>query len=227
MHRHNLRAFRKRAGLTLEEAASEAGITQSTLSRIERGEVPYGQYLLETLARVYGTTPAALIDIAPALTAEELALIERFRVMGPEDRAKALRILEAFAPQGATPNAAPPALHESTPNPADPVRTPTVAERQLLDALRGTLPQYNWRFGHRIDTGDGEADFVLGIAAPDHALAIEVLPPRATGFARQMADNRRRTLQRAGWRVLDITPKEVRDDLPGLVEMVSGFVTRG
>lgn len=50
--------------LVTEEELGESrivGLSQPNLSRIERGEVPYNQTLLELLAEVYGTDPASLI----------------------------------------------------------------------------------------------------------------------------------------------------------------------
>lgn len=41
-------------------------MTHATLSRIERGLVPYNQYLLELLAEIYGTDAASLIVRDPS-----------------------------------------------------------------------------------------------------------------------------------------------------------------
>ena len=82
---HHLRAWRKASGLTLEQAAdrvarvSEAradldayarpmSMTHATLSRIERGRLPYNQALLEILAEVYRTDRASLIMRDPPPT---------------------------------------------------------------------------------------------------------------------------------------------------------------
>lgn len=57
-----LREWREYSGLSLQAVAAEAGnITQPTLSRIERGLVPYNQDLLERLAVIYGCEPAELL----------------------------------------------------------------------------------------------------------------------------------------------------------------------
>jgi transcriptional regulator with XRE-family HTH domain len=53
-------------GLSLEAAADAAQITHGTLSRIERGLVPYNQDLLENLALLYGCDPAELLVQNPA-----------------------------------------------------------------------------------------------------------------------------------------------------------------
>lgn len=77
--KHYLRAWREKAGLTLEEVAERIGllgeqrrqmgdaltaptsITHASLSRIERGLQPYNQVLLEILAEIYQTDPASLL----------------------------------------------------------------------------------------------------------------------------------------------------------------------
>lgn len=43
------------------ETATPRTMTHATLSRIERGKLPYNQHLLELLANIYGTDPASLI----------------------------------------------------------------------------------------------------------------------------------------------------------------------
>jgi transcriptional regulator with XRE-family HTH domain len=45
-----IRAWRKKAGLTLERLADRIGTTHASLSRVERGLQPYDQPLLEALA---------------------------------------------------------------------------------------------------------------------------------------------------------------------------------
>jgi transcriptional regulator with XRE-family HTH domain len=57
-----IREYRKRAGLTLEELASRIGMTDGNLSKLERGQISYTQYHLETLAREFGCRPVDLIS---------------------------------------------------------------------------------------------------------------------------------------------------------------------
>lgn len=62
-----LKEWRDHAGLTQERAASRIGeatgegLSHSQLSRIERGEQPYSQAILEAAADAYGTDPASLL----------------------------------------------------------------------------------------------------------------------------------------------------------------------
>jgi transcriptional regulator with XRE-family HTH domain len=76
--RHHLRAWRKHRDLSLEavaervvllsseRAASDPDVrpitmTHATLSRIERGKLPYNEHLMELLADIYQTDVASLI----------------------------------------------------------------------------------------------------------------------------------------------------------------------
>lgn len=81
-HHHFLRQWRDFRGLSLEavaekimllsaERASDGDgkartMTHATLSRIERGKLPYNQHLLELLADIYGTDVASLLVRNPA-----------------------------------------------------------------------------------------------------------------------------------------------------------------
>ncbi|MFD8718942.1 helix-turn-helix domain-containing protein [Streptomyces sp. NPDC059629] len=56
-----LRSLRRRAGLTLEAAARDAGLSPAHLSRLETGQRQPSLPVLLTLARVYGTTVSDLL----------------------------------------------------------------------------------------------------------------------------------------------------------------------
>ncbi|MGW0883685.1 helix-turn-helix domain-containing protein [Streptomyces sp. NPDC002671] len=56
-----LRALRRRAGLTLEAAASSAGLSPAHLSRLETGQRQPSLPMLLALARIYGTTVSELL----------------------------------------------------------------------------------------------------------------------------------------------------------------------
>lgn len=56
-----LRQWRKHKGLTLETVGAEVGMTGPNLGRVEKGEVPYSQDLLEQLAEMYGCEIADLL----------------------------------------------------------------------------------------------------------------------------------------------------------------------
>ena len=107
---HYFRQWRKACGLTLEEAADrierasearpEAGaagrtlsMTHATLSRIERGKLPYSQGLLEVLAEVYRTDRASLIMRDPADPEGLWSIWERLE---PLERRQAVAVLNAL-----------------------------------------------------------------------------------------------------------------------------------
>lgn len=62
-----IRTWRKHRGLSLEQAIERLGLeiefpySVGQLSRVERGEVPYTQDVLEALATIYGCEPGDLI----------------------------------------------------------------------------------------------------------------------------------------------------------------------
>ncbi|MEW2304000.1 XRE family transcriptional regulator [Streptomyces sp. NPDC006655] len=56
-----LRSLRRRAGLTLEAAARDAGLSPAHLSRLETGQRQPSLPMLLALARIYGTTVSELL----------------------------------------------------------------------------------------------------------------------------------------------------------------------
>ena len=50
---HHLRAWRKHRGKTLAQVAEELHVGRIQLGRIEKGEQPYNQELLERLSEIY------------------------------------------------------------------------------------------------------------------------------------------------------------------------------
>lgn len=63
--KHFLRRWRKGLKLSLEDVAADIGVTHATLSRVERGKLPYTQKLLESLAWRYRCSVADLIGRDP------------------------------------------------------------------------------------------------------------------------------------------------------------------
>lgn len=58
---HFLRAWRKHRSYTLQQAGERIGMTHQNLGKIERGEVPYNEHLLERLAQEYRCEPVDLL----------------------------------------------------------------------------------------------------------------------------------------------------------------------
>ena len=107
---HFLREWRKATGLTLEQAAdrvermaevrADAGpsaramsMTHATLSRIERGKLPYSQVLLEILSQVYRTDRASLIMRDPS---DPEGLWSIWEQLKPLERAQAVEVIKAL-----------------------------------------------------------------------------------------------------------------------------------
>lgn len=62
---HYLREWRLDRNLTLQDLAQLAGMTHTTVSRLERGLIPYSQRSLERLAAALHTDPASIILVPP------------------------------------------------------------------------------------------------------------------------------------------------------------------
>lgn len=108
--RHFLRKWREHCRLTLAEVDlrmealavdARTGTTHGNLSRIERGEVPYNQVLLESLAKIYETDPASLIVRDPSQPDPIWTVLDRIPASQREQLSDVMR---AFAPpETATP----------------------------------------------------------------------------------------------------------------------------
>lgn len=88
-----IRAWRKHRHLTLENLAERVGITHASLSRIERGEQPYNQDLLDLLAEALMCDPADLLVRDPSDPEGIWSLWERAK---PGEREQAIRLLQVI-----------------------------------------------------------------------------------------------------------------------------------
>ena len=85
--------------LTLEKVSvrlkeeCDVEMSHGQLSRVERGESPYSQNLLEGLAKLYRCEPADLISRNKPKTDALQTYIDRLK---PADRARAQTIIETF-----------------------------------------------------------------------------------------------------------------------------------
>jgi transcriptional regulator with XRE-family HTH domain len=91
-----LRNWRKFRELTLQRAADRLDIDYTTLGRIERGEVPYNQDLLERLAFAYGCDVTDLLEIDPFKPDAPKLVYSRLRHASPEIQRQALAVIEAL-----------------------------------------------------------------------------------------------------------------------------------
>ena len=114
---HYLRAWRKHAGLTLEQAAERienlaeqrGGVgpegrtmtmTHQNLGKIERGKVPYNEHLLELLAEIYQTDLASLLMRDPAASGEVWSVWERAQKLDGPKRAKVIAYMDGLSATG-------------------------------------------------------------------------------------------------------------------------------
>ncbi len=98
-----IRAWRKSRGLTLAQLADrlsvelEVQISEGQLSRIERGETPYSQDILEALASVLRCEPADLIMRDPTQPDAIWSLLDALK---PTERLQAVEIIRALQRTG-------------------------------------------------------------------------------------------------------------------------------
>jgi len=98
-----IRAWRKHRGLTLAQLADrlsvelEVDISEGQLSRIERGETPYSQDILEALAAALRCEPADLIMRDPVQPDGVWSLLDSLK---PMERLQAVEIIKALRRTG-------------------------------------------------------------------------------------------------------------------------------
>lgn len=98
-----IRAWRRHRGLTLGKLAErlstelEITISQGQLSRVERGETPYSQDILEALAAVLRCEPADLIVRDPT---QPDALWNLLDGLKPLQRQQAIEVIKALQRTG-------------------------------------------------------------------------------------------------------------------------------
>lgn len=73
--KHFVREWRQHRKLTQQQLADAIGTTPATISRIEKGGMPYIQDTLEPIAVALRTTPAALISRRPGENDQDLWLL--------------------------------------------------------------------------------------------------------------------------------------------------------
>ncbi len=88
-----LREWRAYRGLTQEALGAMVGRTKGQISSLESGRTPYHQTILEALAVALRCTPADLISRKPDDPDDPSRI---FQDIPPEQRERALRVMEAF-----------------------------------------------------------------------------------------------------------------------------------
>lgn len=100
---HYIKEWRLKRGLSLRRLAarmeSEPGVellSHASLARIEKGEQPYSQDILEALSVALNTSISSLIEIDPTKDGEVIDLVRR---LDDSKRAQALDYLRFLASQ--------------------------------------------------------------------------------------------------------------------------------
>lgn len=92
---NSIRAWREHRGLTLERLAERVDSTAATISRIERGQRPYSQPLLEALAEALGCEPSDLVMRQPR-SKDDIEIWSVIEGLGHDERRRALQVLKAL-----------------------------------------------------------------------------------------------------------------------------------
>lgn len=99
--KHFLREWRDYRELSQEEAAARAHVSRTTLSKIESGQVPYNQDLLERLAFAYGIEVDDLLTVDPRFWDEPRLVYDAVKRAPPDMQSRALEIVRALLKKSA------------------------------------------------------------------------------------------------------------------------------
>jgi len=89
-----LKEWREHRSLTQEQAAERIGVTQATLSRVERGVTPYDQDLLERIAFAYLCEPADLLMRNPTDKDAVWSITDNLRKADPVELERAAAMID-------------------------------------------------------------------------------------------------------------------------------------
>lgn len=98
---NRLRELRKAARLTQEQLAEKTGVTQPAISQLENDARPLDLDEMRVFARIFGCTPADLMDDQDnpdRLSDEERELLRNFRAADELQRAMVQRVAEPVQP---------------------------------------------------------------------------------------------------------------------------------
>lgn len=95
-----IRAWRKFRDLTQVEAADRIEIKQGTLSKIERGDLPYNQDFLERAALAYGCDVSDLLENDPLRPDPPKLVWDRLKAAPRDVQETALAIIDALLKAG-------------------------------------------------------------------------------------------------------------------------------
>lgn len=92
-----IREWRKHRGFTLDTLGSRIEMTGTNLSKIERGEQPYTQPVLEALADALNCSPADLIMRPPH---SKPAFSQIWEGLNEQEQDQAIAVIEALRKRG-------------------------------------------------------------------------------------------------------------------------------
>lgn len=92
----NLRGWRHTADMTQEEVCDKLGITQATLSRIERGQIRASADFIQKVAKIYHVDVTDVLATHPDNEAELQEAIALLRKARPDERIPAIRAVKAI-----------------------------------------------------------------------------------------------------------------------------------
>ncbi len=88
LRRTFLKEWREKLHLTQEQAAERLDMDRSNLSRVERGEIPYSQPLLEAAAEAYNCEPWDILNVNPLMEGEVIDMTSILKQATPEQKAE-------------------------------------------------------------------------------------------------------------------------------------------
>lgn len=99
-----IKEWREKRGLSLRRLAERLEatpggdllISHTSIGRIEKGQQPYSQPILEAIAEALGVSPVMLLEVNPNMDGDVIDITIRLKKASPELRKQALNILEAL-----------------------------------------------------------------------------------------------------------------------------------
>lgn len=99
-----IKEWREKRGLSLRRLADrlehtpggEPIISHASIGRIEKGQQPYSQPILEAIADALGVAPVMLLEVNPEKDGDVIDITLRLNEASPELRKQAIDIIEAL-----------------------------------------------------------------------------------------------------------------------------------
>lgn len=96
LNRTFIREWRKKKGINLDRLASRVPMAVSSLSRVERGEQPYSQPMLEAIAEALGCEPADLLTRDPSQEPPSQQILDLYAQLDDDERSMARGYMEGL-----------------------------------------------------------------------------------------------------------------------------------